>query len=328
MEESQSIQFWIVSRQDDPGRIEVPVDAGSDIIDIIHPIHDGTDADMRYMMDTANKELVCESPVDVSDVNHYRSISTCTVSTVASAPSISEELRLPGVERLALHCDQDWNMSLYDQGCASGRSYDSLSDELTSMTESSVDTYTIIEEFDSLMKSSLPEIRVCRAFRGRRSLLQEFDLGGGPPVPHKQGGDQKGFGFSFQSGFAGKRPAEEVSTAGKTIPKFSGFGDLRRRISRFMSMSSKSVKAAVPEHAEAPIAEEPHPACPNEMNNGAVAMELGGSPVNGVVISKGATDADGPPCGPRDGRYGQSGRRPPSREGRDSVDFLLLIPTR
>ena len=237
MEANGPIQFWIIS-SDEPGRIEVPVDTSSDIIDIIRPLGDGIDAgDRLHRIRQAKADTFCESPVDVMDANHARSISMCTVSTIASARATPDDLRLPEVGRLTSIHGEDWTTNCSD-GCPSGRSYDSLC--TVSSAESLLDAYALIEDFDSLIKGSLSDIRVRRAYRGRQSLLQEFDIGGGPQAaPGVTEVDLKVFGFTFPGFRSGMRTEGESHDSERVVPKFPGLGigmgDLRRRIARFMS---------------------------------------------------------------------------------------------
>lgn len=277
MEASESIQFWIIS-SDEPGRIEVPVDTSSDIIDIIRPVGDGLDADDRvHRMKHMKSDLFCESPVDVMDANHSRSISTCTVSTTTSARATLDELRLPDVGRLTAIYDEDWALNGSDS-CPSGRSYDSMYSDTSA--ESQLDAYASIEEFDSAIKGSLSEIRVRRAYRGRQSLLREFDLGGGPRAPDEAGVDVKVFGFTFQNFGSVKRTPDESSALENVMPKFPGFGDLRRRISRFMS--SKPGKRAV----------EPTLEVSQDTGDGTVPIKPHAARDDGAVVSNGPGGED------------------------------------
>ncbi len=294
MEARQPIQFWIISRGEPAGRIEVPVDTSSDIIDIIRPMGDAVGAGDRVQRTRPLKtDLFCESPVDVMDANHIRSISACTVSTTVSAHSTSDELRLPEVGRLASIHDEEWTCC--SDGCPSGRSYDSVLDGTACSADSHLDAYATIEEFDSLIKGSLSEIRVRRAYRGRQSLLQDFDVGGAQrAAPDAAGVDRKVFGFTFQSTGSVERTPGESSQLDRVMPKFPGFGDLRRRISRFMSIKSgKQAVRPTPQASQQEIAER------------AVHVDPGATPANG---SAGPVVSNSTPNGP----------------ARD--DFLVLIP--
>ena len=293
MEEYQSIHFWIVSTERDPGRIEVPVDAGSDIVRPINFNEKTTAMDLLR----PGKSACCESPVDVMDVDHHRSISAISACTTGSGCG--------DLPRLALCHERDWSTSSIDLdlGCGSGRScseaceaYESMSSDGSSDNE--VDTFTIIDEFDSLMKEALPEIRVKRAYRGRRSLLGEFDFGA-PKALHKE--KNKGFGFHHSRVTTKSGPAVlQTAPSGKAAPTFSGFGDLRRRISRFMLTRREPTKVEKSCAAQAVA---------DEGNMGDADMDTCAG--HGIVVA---------PSGEAD--HGHPVENRPDRE----VDFLFLFP--
>ena len=320
-EEYQSVQFWIVSSvgESDPYRTEVPVDAGSDIVRPIS-FFDQDNAASKY---SATK-YSCESPVDVMDPDHHRSISSTSACTTSAS-----DVATPG--HLALNHERGWGSSSSDAGCVTGRSHWSCWDD-SDADEAGIDSYTIIGEFDSLMKGSLPEIRVIRPYRSRRSLLEEFHFdesssktkartkarGTYQQYEHEYLADKKA--GVFGSGTASSGEILHQST------RFSGFGDLKRRIARFMSSKGRD-KAKVAGAKEDRAEQQQKQQDSSDVNDSNDVNDVTRS-MNEVSINDTAMDCDATPvCGVV---VTQSAEKDPDEDdedtGEDRVDFLVMIP--
>jgi len=279
------------------------VDAGSDIV---RPIHGSTFPDRRW--DTkhagdggADEKVLCESPVEILNPDHSRSLSTSTVSTTRRTRSDLEDLRLG-----SLNVNREWSVSSNDVGCASGRSFDS---EMSSSAEGYADAYVGIQEFDSLMRAELPEIRVQRAFRGRQSLLHEFDFSAPRPEQKKRGGPSQRFAFNFHpaGGSAVASPVDaspmDTSRGESRLGKSLRFGELRRLISSLMRSGKQGSRAE-----QEPLADSRQESVEDQTHN-----KAGESSAHPEVPS-----FQSPP------RTGRKYHRPGGAG--DNVEFMVLIP--
>jgi hypothetical protein len=329
-EEYQSVHFWIVSSvaESDPYRTEVPVDAGSDIVRPIS-FFDQDNAASKY----STTKYSCESPVDVMDPDHHRSISSISACTTSASDGAT-----PG----HLNHERGWGSSSSDVGCLTGRSHWSCWDD-SDADEAGVDSYTVIGEFDSLMKGSLPEIRVIRPYRGRRSLLDEFDFdesSSKTKARTKARGTYQQYEYLadkkagvFGSGSASSGEILQQST------RFSGFGELKRRIARFMSSKGRD-KAKVAGAKEEDRAEElqqkqqdssdvndSHDV--NEVNDVSDSSDVNDvtRSMNEVSINDTAMDGDATPvCGVVVTQLAEKADEDDEDTGEDRIDFLVMIP--
>lgn len=166
------VPFWIICTETDPGRFQVPVDAGSDVVrpcDSLAWQIEST-GHVAPCQDPLLEKLSKASPVNLVDAT-LRSNSMC--STVGT-DRMTSDLDL---------CSLDMYSS--DVGlCYSSRSEESVEGLFTGM-----------ELFDSLMKDNLPRLKILPATVGLVRQVS-FDV---PAAPHREGAEDKAFGRTCET---------------------------------------------------------------------------------------------------------------------------------